>query len=121
VYPLRAYGVWHCDGFVPRMSRAPNSTPGQELPPLPAQAVAMSTHRAWPREVGAGDREPGLLNRRYDLVLYIHRVGVDGFLSSDSLNPGQQTAVIVLVGLESESTLLPAIVPGDADKMFLRF
>src|SRR5271166_1824362 len=49
-----------------------------------------------------------------------HRGRINGFLAGDSLQPGQNAAIFVLVALHGEAALLISIRPGHTDKVLLR-
>ena len=54
-------------------------------------------------------------------ILYGHRGRIHRFLPRQSFEPGENSAVIVLVALHGEAALLIAVRPSEPDEMLLGF
>jgi hypothetical protein len=55
-----------------------------------------------------------------ELIFDGHCLGIDGFLAGDSFEAGEDATIVVLIALHGEAAFLVAVLPGEADEMFLR-
>ena len=85
--------------------------------------TAVVDHRscAKDQECQPANSEHEPLQQNSDSILYGHSVGVDGFFSGDAFDASQHPSVILLVGLERQTSLLSSIVPSQSNEMLFGF
>ncbi len=58
-------------------------------------------------------------NAAATLILHIHCVRIDRFFSGRAFKSGKHAPIVAFVSLESHAALLPGVIPGQTDEVFL--